>query len=341
VDRAVVTHAHSDHARPGCRRYLTTRAGERVLRARLGPLPAIETAEYGQGFRIGSVRVSLHPAGHILGSAQVRLEHRGEVWVVSGDFAVEPNPTCAPLESVPCHTFVTESTFGLPVFRWPPQAQVFGEINAWWRANQTAGRASLLFAYALGKAQRVLAGIDPAIGPLYVHGAVAHVNRDYAAGGIALPAAQHVGDAQPRLDWSQALILAPSSAGGTPWMRRFGEVATAFASGWMRIRGLRRRQAVDRGFVLSDHADWPGLLQTIAATGAQRIWVTHGYAAILARWFQEQGLEAHPLDTQFGDDGADDAAAVEASAPQGDPGDPPAPEAPRRARLTKRGGRRG
>jgi putative mRNA 3-end processing factor len=336
VDRAVVTHAHSDHARPGCRRYLTSKAGERVLRSRLGPLPAIEAAEYGQPFGIGPVRVSLHPAGHILGSAQIRLEHRGEVWVVSGDYATEANPTCAALEPLRCHTFITESTFGLPVYRWPPQAEAFADINGWWQTNRTAGRGSLLFVYALGKAQRVLAGIDPGLGPVYVHGAIAHVNQDYAAGRIALPAAQYVSEAHRKTDWSEALILAPTSAAGTPWVRRFGDAATAFASGWMRIRGLRRRQAVDRGFVVSDHADWPGLLATIAATGAQRVWVTHGYAAILARWLQEQGLEARPLDTQFGDDAADDAAQPSESPADPPEHHPPAPDGEQRP-PTRRG----
>src|SRR5579872_5965471 len=156
VDRAVVTHAHSDHARPGSRRYLTAGAGEALLRARLGPDVAIQSVAYGEALTLGDVRVSLHPAGHILGSAQVRIEHEGEVWVVSGDYKLAPDSTCAPFEPLRCHTFVTESTFGLPIFRWPAETEVVAAIHSWWRGNQAAGRASLLFAHALGKAQRML-----------------------------------------------------------------------------------------------------------------------------------------------------------------------------------------
>jgi putative mRNA 3-end processing factor len=199
---------------------------------------------------------------------------------------------------VRCHSFVTESTFALPIYRWRPQADIFDEINGWWRANQLAGKASMLFAYALGKAQRLLAGVDPAIGPIFTHGAVERLNEDYRASGVALPATTYA--AQRRgVDWSQALIIAPPSAQGSPWMRRFGAVSTAFASGWMQLRGTRRRKAVDRGFALSDHADWPGLLDAIAATGAERVWTTHGYSAALARWLREGGLDATAIAAHF------------------------------------------
>ena len=299
VERAVITHAHADHALPGSRRYLATTDGAAVLRQRLDPGAAIRTLAYGEHLSINGVDVSLHPAGHILGSAQVRVEHRGEVWVVSGDYKTGHDATCAPFEVVPCHTFITEATFGLPIYRWPAQADVFAEINAWWRKNQQEGKASVLFAYALGKAQRVLAGIDPTIGPIYVHGAIHAMNQAYAASGVALPPAKYAGDAGPKQDWSQALIVAPPSAQGTPWLRRFGRVSLAFASGWMRVRGQRRRRSVDRGFVLSDHVDWPSLLDVVAATGAERVLVTHGYTATVARWLREQGLDAYALDTHF------------------------------------------
>jgi len=309
VARAVVTHAHADHARLGSRGYLAARDGERVFRTRLGYDAALQTVAYGEPLTINGVRVILHPAGHILGSAQVRVEHRGEVWVVSGDYKVGADATCAAFEPVRCHTFVTESTFGLPIYRWRSQAELFDQINAWWRANQIAGKASLLFAYALGKAQRLLAGVDPAIGPIFTHGAVERLTRDYRESGVALPATTYAG-AGRRADWPQALIIAPPSAQGTPWMRRFGTVSTGFASGWMQLRGTRRRKAVDRGFALSDHADWPGLLDTIAATGAERVWVTHGYSAVLARWLRERGLDAATVATHF--DGEPDAGADEA-----------------------------
>jgi putative mRNA 3-end processing factor len=299
VPRAIVTHAHSDHASPGCARYLTSVAGERVLRARIGRDATIDTLAYGERLDVNGIGISLHPAGHILGSAQVRVEHAGAVWVVSGDYKVEPDPTCAPFENVRCHVFVSESTFGLPIFRWPSERTVFEEIAAWWRTNQAEGCASLLCAYALGKAQRVLAGVDPSIGPIFTHGAVEAMSEAYRAGGIPLPPTTHVSNAPAKTDWSRALIVAPPSAKGTPWTRRFGSVSAAFVSGWMRIRGLRRRRTVDRGFVLSDHADWPGLLAAIRESGAERILLTHGYTAVLTRWLREQGLDADSLATRF------------------------------------------
>jgi putative mRNA 3-end processing factor len=296
VDRAVITHAHGDHARWGSRSYLAARAGERVLRTRLGPDAHISTLEFGEPVDINGVRVSFHPAGHILGSGQVRVEHRGEVWVASGDYKTEPDPTCTPFEPVRCHTFITESTFGLPIYRWPPQADAFRDIRAWWRANREAGRASIVFAYALGKAQRVLAGLlDAGEGPIFTHGAVERLNEDYRASGVALPRTSSA-TAQPRgYDWSGALIVAPPSAGGSTWLRRFGGASTAFVSGWMRIRGMRRRRSVDRGFVLSDHVDWPALVSTIQATGADRVFVTHGYREPLARWLTEHGIDARAV----------------------------------------------
>ena len=309
VGRAVITHAHGDHARPGSAAYLCAAPGAGILRLRMGSDAHIETLPYGATTHINGVAVSFHPAGHILGSAQVRVAHGGETWVVSGDYKTDPDPTCAPFESVACDTFITEATFGLPIYRWPPAATVFAAINDWWRANQAAGRTSVLFAYALGKAQRVLAGVDAGIGPIYVHGAVHRLNTAYRAGGVALPDWGYAGDAPPGTDWSRALLVAPTSAQGTPWLRRFGDVSAAFASGWMRVRGQRRRRSVDRGFVLSDHADWPGLLEAIAASGASRVLVTHGYTAVLARYLRENGREAYELAAPYSGESLDEATA--------------------------------
>lgn len=309
VERAVITHAHGDHARWGCGRYLAAREGERVLRTRLGPDARIRVVDYGEPVDVDGVRITFHPAGHILGSAQVRVEHRGEVWVVSGDYKTEPDSTCTPFEAVRCHTFVTESTFGLPIYRWSPEREVFAAIDAWWRANQEAGKASLLYAYALGKAQRLLAGVDPSIGPIYEHGAVARLTQDYRDTGVRLPETRYAGGEPRGFDWSRALIVAPPSAHGTPWMRRFGAVSTAFASGWMRVRGQRRRRSVDRGFVLSDHVDWPSLLAAIDATGAECVWVTHGYREPVVRWLRERGLQALAVASRW--EGEEDAGDVE------------------------------
>ena len=300
VERAVITHAHGDHAHWGSSSYLCSREGEAVLRTRLGPAAAIQSVDWGTAVDINGVRVSLHPAGHILGSAQIRVEHRGEVWVVSGDYKTEPDPTCTPFELVKCHTFITESTFGLPIYRWTPDAQVFDEIRAWWRANRDQGRASVMFAYALGKAQRLLAGLaDADIGQVYTHGAVERLNRDYRAAGIRLADTRYASDLPKKHDFSGSLIVAPPSAAGSTWLRRFGDISTGFASGWMRIRGARRRRALDRGFVLSDHVDWPSLLAAVMGTGAERVWVTHGTREPLVRWLTAKGIDAHAIASQW------------------------------------------
>ncbi|CAN5423534.1 ligase-associated DNA damage response exonuclease [soil metagenome] len=306
VERAVITHGHSDHSRVGHGHYLAAAAGAGILRSRLGDIN-LETLEYGASITHNGVQISLHPAGHVLGSAQVRMEHRGEVWVASGDYKLEADGTCAPFEPVACDTFITESTFGLPIYRWQPQRAVFDEINAWWRANAAQGRASVLFCYTFGKAQRILKGIDPQIGPIVCHGAAQALNKVYRESGVVLPETLMV-DEVSKEDLKRALVLAPPSAGGSTWMRRFGDYSDAFASGWMLLRGARRRRAVDRGFVLSDHADWPGLMQAIAATQAQRIIVTHGQIEVMVRWLQQNGLEAGAFATEYGSEEEDEVA---------------------------------
>lgn len=308
VERCIVTHAHGDHARFGHAHYLASRASEHVLRTRLGEIK-LQTLAYGASLRIGEVSVSLHPAGHVLGSAQVRIEHRGEVWVVSGDYKLERDASCAPFEPVRCDTFVTESTFGLPIYRWREQRDLFAEIDRWWADNRAQGRASVLFAYAFGKAQRILAGIDASGGPIVCHGAVESLNAAYRASGVVLPATLRADQAGAD-DLRTALVIAPPSAQGTPWLRRFGDYADAFASGWMQVRGVRRRRAVDRGFALSDHADWPALLQAIEASGARQVVVTHGQVEPLVRWLREHDYHAQAFDTQFTGEQDDDAAAT-------------------------------
>jgi len=299
VDRAVITHAHADHARIGHKQYLASRAGAGILRARLGEI-SLDALEYGESITHHGVKLSLHPAGHVLGSAQLRMEHCGEVWVASGDYKLEADGTCAPFESVRCDTFITESTFGMPIYRWQPQADIFDDINAWWRANAQQGRTSVVFCYAFGKAQRILQGLDVSIGPIVSHGAVAPLNRLYREAGVALPPTLAVGEVTDKAELKRALVLAPPSASGSTWMRRFGDYSDAFASGWMRLRGARRRRGVDRGFVLSDHADWPGLLSAIEACGARRIIVTHGQIPIMVRWLQQKGMDAGAFATEYG-----------------------------------------
>ncbi len=298
VDKAIITHAHSDHARWGSVQYLCAAPGKKILQYRLGDGAKIESMPYGQSIEINGVKISLHPAGHILGSAQVRFEYKGEVWVVSGDYKLNKDSTCEPFESVKCDTFITESTFGLPIYKWPDNEQLFSEINAWWSKNKSEGRNSLILCYALGKAQRILSGLDMSIGPVYTHGAVEVLNEVYRQSGRNLPMTTRIQqDVKPELG---SMILAPPSVQNSPWQRKLQPVAVAFASGWMQVRGIRRRRSYDKGFILSDHSDWNSLLTAVKSSQASNVLVTHGYSDIFSRFLQtEMGLSASVLSTHF------------------------------------------
>lgn len=307
VDMAICTHAHSDHARPGSARYLIASEGATVFAHRL-PAARFETMPYGEGRRVGGVTVSLHPAGHCLGSAQVRIERGGRVWVVSGDYKLDDDGVSTPFEPVPCHRFISECTFGLPVYRWPAQGTVHDAIGAWWAECRRDGRTAIVGVYALGKAQRILRHLDPDEGPILVHGAIAPLVEAHRAAGVALPPVEHATVEAAKAARGRAIVLAPPSALATAWTRRFGPVATAAASGWMRVRGVRGRHGVDRGFVLSDHADWPGLLRAIDATGCSEVGLTHGFVEAMARFERERGRETAIYSTRFvGDAASDDA----------------------------------
>ena len=302
VPRAVITHGHGDHARVGMGEYHTTREGLPILQWRLGE-QAYHAHAYGDRFELGETTVSLHPAGHVLGSAQVRIEHGGEVWVVSGDYKRNPDPTCAPFEVVPCDTFVTEATFGLPVYRWPETAEVAREIAAWRKECAREGNAAILYCYGLGKSQRLLAELDACMeGPVFVHGAIATGVEVYRAAGIRMIDTVKVSDTPKGADFAGQLVLAPPSAAGSTWVRRFRGAQHGFASGWMRVRGNRRRRNYDRGFVVSDHADWPDLLRTVRETGARRVIATHGNTDALVRALNEAGIATGTFSTQFGED---------------------------------------
>ncbi|TAE50983.1 MAG: ligase-associated DNA damage response exonuclease, partial [Bacteroidetes bacterium] len=305
VPRALITHAHSDHARWGMDHYLSHKDTLPVLRQRLGDAISVQGVAYGETLSRNGVQISFHPAGHVPGSAQIRLAYRGEVWVVSGDYKMEDDGLSTPFEAVRCHTFITESTFGLPVYRWQPQALIMEEIRDWWRQNIEQGKASLLAAYALGKAQRILANLGPDLpGPVYIHGAIASVNEVLQRSGYALPQVTQLRADLPKKEMRRALVLAPPQATDTPWTRKLGPLSLGVASGWMSLRGARRRRAADRGFALSDHADWEGLNAAVTASGAQRVLVTHGYTDVFARHLREKGLDAEPLETLFeGDEG--------------------------------------
>ena len=304
VDRALVTHGHADHAHEGMNHYLATDIAAPVMRHRLGDI-SLDTICYGETRRIGDVTVSFHPAGHVPGSAQIRIERRGEVWVASGDYKTIDDGLSTPFEPVKCDAFITESTFGLPVFKWTPQDELARDLNAWWAANAAEGRFSLIGAYALGKAQRILTLADTSIGPILTHGAVENTNAVLRAQGITLPETTLVTPDLAPKDHPGALVLAPPSALGSQWARRFGPQESAFASGWMALRGVRRRRAGDRGFVISDHADWHGLLWAIRETGAENIYVTHGYTDIFTRYLNDEGWNAQVVPTQFDSDGGD------------------------------------
>ena len=301
VERAVLTHAHSDHARVGSQVYVCHRDTAPILLKRLGDV-TMEAVSYGEILTRNGVQLSLHPAGHVLGSAQVRVSLNGETWVASGDYKLESDGVSPAFEPLRCHAFITESTFGLPIYRWRPQGDVFAMIDLWRRENIAAGRASILFAYALCKAQRVLAHVDAELGPIVCHGAVEAINALYRAAGIALPPTRLATEFANKREFASALILAPPSAAASPWLKRFGDYSDALASGWMQVRGNRRRRGLDRGFALSDHADWPGLIAAIEATGAERILVTHGYTEALTHYLRERGFDARALHTAYGDD---------------------------------------
>jgi len=300
VPRAVITHGHGDHARPGMGEYHAAAPGVPILQWRLGQ-QIYHPHDYGEGFRLGDAKVSLHPAGHVLGSAQVRIEVDGEVWVVSGDYKRQPDPTCAPFEVQACDTFITEATFGLPIYRWPRTAEVAGEIIAWREECAAAGEAAVLYCYALGKAQRLLAELGRLTDrPAFLHGAIEPGVAIYRAAGIELLETRRIADEARGTAFAGELVLAPPSAAGSAWLRRFRRAQHGFASGWMRIRGNRRRRNYDRGFVVSDHADWPDLLRTVHATGARRVIATHGNTHAIVRALNEEGLRTDVFSTDYG-----------------------------------------
>ena len=317
VDKALITHAHSDHARMGSKSYLAHHDSIPVLKYRLGADISVQGIGYGEQISLNGVSVSFHPAGHIVGSSQIRVEHKGEVWVFSGDYKLIDDGLSTPFEPVKCHTFISESTFGLPVYKWKSQHEVMSEINDWWRKNSESGIASVLLGYSLGKAQRILQNIDPSIGTVYTHGAVENINELMRQQGMKLNPSTRVTPELSKSAFRNALIIAPPSALASPWLRRFDPYSIGIASGWMRLRGARRRRAADRGFILSDHADWNELNTAIKETGAQKVFVTHGYTAAFARWLNENGIEAYEGKTQYEGELAEINEVADASAGEG------------------------
>ncbi len=305
---SVITHAHADHARRVAEVYYAAKSSVALLKKRLGDDIDIRGVEFGQPFQLGGTSVSLHPAGHVLGSAQVRVEHNGEVWVFTGDFKRDPDPSCEAFELVPCDTFITEATFALPVYQWQPGSDVAAEIWQWWQSMRAADRPAILFCYALGKAQRVLSELTQYTDlPVYLHGAVTPLTDIYRQAGVSMLPTCAVDLKDKKKCYNGELIIAPPGASGSRWVQRFPKAGTGFCSGWMRVRGNRRRRGYDRGFVLSDHADWNGLLRTIEETGARQVLTTHGQAGALIRLLKERGIDARELTTRYNADGESDA----------------------------------
>ncbi|HEV7781817.1 MAG TPA: ligase-associated DNA damage response exonuclease [Chitinophagaceae bacterium] len=300
VPRAVITHAHSDHARPGSEHYLCHPATLPILKLRLGENISADSVEWNKALTQNGVKISLHPAGHIIGSSQVRIEYKGEIWVVSGDYKTEDDGISGAFEPVLCHTFITESTFGLPVYNWKKKETIFSDIQHWIIKNQSKGKTSVITAYSLGKAQRVLQCIAGITDNIFVHGAVWNVHQALLASGMELPAVKRVTHEIPKEQYKNAVIIAPPSADGTPWMKRFTPYSVGICSGWMQVRGNVRRRNADAGFALSDHADWKGLLEAVKATGATKVFVTHGFQSAFSRYLSENGIEAAEVKTEYG-----------------------------------------
>jgi putative mRNA 3-end processing factor len=309
VPRAVVTHAHADHARPGMGHYWATQAAQGLMQARVGRDAPMTLLAYGERIAMDKATISLHPAGHVLGSAQVRIEVDGQVWVVSGDYKRCPDPSCAPFEPQRCDVFITEATFALPVYKWDTPRDVAEQIFDWWQHCKAQGKAAVLFCYSLGKAQRILAELTAFTQEtVLLHGAMPPLVKVYRQAGVKMLPTEAIGTPPKGTSFAGRLILAPPGAGGTPWMRRFTPYETGFASGWMRLRGTRRRKGYERGFVMSDHTDWPGLIRTIEETGAPRVLATHGNTSALIQYLRERGIDAAELQTEYeGEQGGNDA----------------------------------
>jgi len=301
VDNALITHGHSDHARWGHKYYVCASSSVNILKHRLGNDISIRGMAYGEELLVNGVKFSFYPAGHITGSAQIRAEYKGEVWVATGDYKVEDDGLCEPYEPVKCQHFITECTFGLPVYKWAPQEQVIADINQWWADNASVNRPSIITAYSLGKAQRIINSVSDSIGPIYTHGAIEKMNKVYRDDGIQLPPTILLTPDTDSKALKKALIIAPPSTIGSTWMKKIKKYSLGIASGWMAIRGNRRRRGADKGFVLSDHCDWEGLHTAIKATEATHIYPTHGNTVTYSQWLTEQGYHAKPIVYQVHD----------------------------------------
>lgn len=312
VDKAIISHGHADHSRYGHKQYITHIRNVSIISHRLGDINVIGK-EWGEVFVINNVKFSLHPAGHIIGSSQIRVEHKDEVWVFTGDYKTENDGISTPYEPIKCNTFITECTFGLPAFKWMPQVEVFENINNWWAENRAEGKTSILFGYSLGKAQRLLKYLNSDIGQIYTHGAIENMT-EVLRPLVDFPKTTLITKDTKKEQLLGHIVLAPPSVHGSTWIRKMVPYVTASASGWMTFRGARRKRAIDKGFVLSDHCDWTGLLSSIKETGAEKVICTHGYTDIFSKYLREQDYDARTEATQYGEKEIEDALASKSTA---------------------------
>lgn len=301
VANALITHGHADHARSGMGKYLCHHHTVPILQSRIATDIRVQGVDYGRPITINGVQVSFHPAGHIIGSAQIRLAHKGRVTVISGDYKLQDDGLSEPFEPVKCHEFVTESTFGLPIYRWPSITVQHQQLREWVAYNQSIGKTSVFIGYSLGKAQRLLQALN-GCGPVYVHSAIARLNEAYARAGVSLPTYVPADLHTDVRQLDQGIVILPPALADSNIIRKIPNRATAICSGWMQVRGARRWRSADAGFAISDHADWQGLLTAVRETGAEKVYVTHGQTTVFARYLNEQGIMAQELRTEFGDE---------------------------------------
>lgn len=301
VNLAVTTHGHADHVKWGNNAYLCHELTKPILEQRLGADLHIETLPYHKGININGVKVSLFPAGHVIGSAQVRLEYKGEICVVSGDYKVEYDGISTAFEPIKCHSFVSESTFGLPIYKWKPQEMVFDEIKNWISDNHEQQKTSVLVAYSLGKAQRLIKNLADYT-DIYVHNSIANLNERFIHAGVDLPETIRITADIKKEALQKGIVIVPPALADGKWIKNLQSAATGVCSGWMQVRAGRRWRAADAGFALSDHADWPGLLAAIKATAAEKVYVTHGFVSTFSKYLNEIGIPSEEVVTRYGNE---------------------------------------
>lgn len=301
VDYALITHGHADHAKNGMQKYLCHHFTKPILYSRIGRDIQCESVNYNEPILINGVRVSFHPAGHIIGSSQIRMEYKGFISVVSGDYKIQEDGLSTPFEPVVCHEFVSESTFGLPIYRWQSVAEQEDQLKRWVLSNKKNGKTSVFVGYSLGKSQRIMQALKE-FDDLYVHYSIAKLNEAYESVGIALPKYTVADLREDKKHLNGKIVIVPPALVDNPALKKIPNLAYAICSGWMQIRGARRWRSADAGFAISDHADWQGLIAAIKATKAEKVYITHGQTAVFSRYLNEIGINANEVQTVYGEE---------------------------------------